>query len=296
MTSFIVKTEFLQGVGHLINVSKFSAIALSATVALSLSVSVPAFADGMPFKEKKPEPILTPLDEALKEIENKEPPVDVTAPAEPPPAPVAEKVQEKLPEPMLAPVPESRIVEVQPNTSFFGLSVGMYDPFSHGEQAASFNLEWQPGVKIAGVLQPLFGAMVTTEGSMLGYGGVGVPFKLGKRIFVMPSVAVGAYEEGNGYDLDSTLAFRFGTELAYEFDNKSRIGINAHILTNGDSLDRPDRTEIISLVYTTPLDALSGSNKEKMEEKKESNEPVSYAPRDPKPALDASPYKEQVNN
>jgi hypothetical protein len=276
------------------NVSKFSAIALSAAVALSLSASTAAFADGMPFKEKKPQPILTPLDEALKEIENKEPPVDVTKPAEPPPAPIAEKAP-KLPEPP-APVPESRIVEVQPNTSFFGLSVGMYDPFSHGEEAASFNLEWQPGVKIAGVLQPLFGAMVTTEGSLLGYGGVGVPFKLGKRVFVMPSVSVGAYEEGNGYDLDSTLAFRFGTELSYEFDNKSRLGINAHILTNGDSFDREDRTEIISLVYTTPLDVLSGNNKAKMEEKKESNEPVSYAPRDKKPALDISPYKEQVNN
>lgn len=279
----------------MIDVSKFSAIALCATVALSLSVSTVALADGMPFKEKKPQPILTPLDEALREIENKEPPVDVTKQAEPLPPPVAEKAPEKLPEPVLAPVPESRIVEVQPNTSFFGLSVGMYDPFSHGEQAASFNLEWQPGVKIAGVLQPLFGAMVTTEGSMLGYGGVGVPFKLGKRVFVMPSVAVGAYKDGGGVDLDSTLAFRFGTELAYEFDDKSRIGINAHILTNGDSLDRKDRTEIISLVYTTPFDALSGNNKAKLAEKKESGEPVSYAPRNPKPALDSAPYK-AINN
>lgn len=270
------------------NVFKFSTIVLSASVALAVSTSTLAFADGMPFKEVKPQPILTPLDQALQEIENKEPPIDVTKQEEPPPPPPPPSVEEtKAPE-LPPPVPDSRIVEVQPNTSFFGLSVGMYDPFSHSEEAASFNLEWQPGVKVAGVLQPLFGAMVTTEGSLLGYGGVGVPFHIGKRIFVMPSVAVGAYKEGNGYDLDSTLAFRLGTEVAYEFDNKSRLGINAHILTNGDSFSREDRTEIISLVYTTPLDILSGRNKAK-----EAEEAVSYAPREAEKTV---VYQEKVND
>ncbi len=267
------------------NVSKFSAIAFSATIALCLSVSAAAFADGMPYYPKKTQPNLTPLDQALEEIENKEPPVDVTKPqeAEPPVAVVP------APAPAPEPVPESRIVEVQPNTSFFGLSVGMYDPFTHGEEAVSFNLEWQPGVKIAGVLQPLFGAMATTEGSLLGYGGVGIPFHLGKRIFVMPSVAVGAYKEGAGYDLGQTLAFRIGSEIAYEFDNKSRIGLNAHILTNGDSFDRKDRTEIISLVYTTPFDALSGRNRNALTKKESEAKPASA----PGPRVE---YREQLNN
>lgn len=238
-------------------------LTLTAAVALLVSTTSIALADGMPFSEK-PAAVLTPLDQALDEIQNQAPPIEIATPEpEPQPEPEPVVVEEKKAEPELPPppVPEARVVEVQPNTSFFGLSVGMYDPFSHGQQAASFNIEWQPGVKIAGFLQPLFGAMATTEGSLLGYGGVGVPFNVGKNIFLMPSVSVGAYEEGSGYDLDRTLAFRVGTELAYQFEDKSRIGINAHVLTNGKSFNREDRTEIISLVYTTPTDILAGHNK-----------------------------------
>jgi hypothetical protein len=228
-----------------------SALLFSATALIFPSA---ALADGMPFKEAKPQPILTPLDKALEEAETKEHPLDIkpVEKVEQDPPPV-----EPAPTAEVPPVPESRTVEVQPDSSFFGLSVGMYDPFSHGEKAAAFNLEWQPGVKIAGVLQPLFGAMVTTQGSMLGYGGIGVPFNLTDHIFVMPSVAVGAYAKGRGYDLNRTLAFRIGSELAYQFDDKSRIGLNAHVISNGRSTNRDDRTEVISLVYTMPFDLMS---------------------------------------
>ena len=246
-------------------ITKNTAAVLTATVVFALSLGVltfsaSAFADGMPYK-KKPVPVLTPLDQALSDIENKQ-------------QPVALKPEEKVLEPSplaqapitapvtpIAPVPDARVVEVQPNKSFFGLSVGMYDPMSHGKQAAALTLEYQPGVRILGVLQPIFGAMATTNGAIYGYGGVGVPVRLSKRILLMPSAAVGAYHEGNGYDLDRTIAYRLGTELAYEFDNKSRLGLNAHILTNGKSFGREDRTEIISLTYTTPFDLLSGKKK-----------------------------------
>ena len=137
----------------------------------------------------------------------------------------------------------------------------MYDPFTHNANAASLNIEWQPGVKIAGVLQPLFGALATTEGSLLGYGGVGIPFHVSEHVYVMPSVALGAYHKGDGYDLNRTMAVRLGTEISYEFANKSRLGLNAHILSNGTSMSRSDRTEIIGLVYTTPVNMLSGSPK-----------------------------------
>ncbi|MEZ0225940.1 MAG: acyloxyacyl hydrolase [Alphaproteobacteria bacterium] len=226
---------------------KFAALAFSAVMLGSVAFVSVAYADGI---DKKPETPATPLDKAIDQIENKEPPVAVA-----PPAP--EPVIEQTPPP---PAPEARIVEVQENTSFFGLSIGAYD-VSHDKLAASFNLEWQPGTRIIGVLQPLFGAFVTTRGSVMGYGGIGAPFHIGKRVFVMPSFAVGAYGKGGGYDLGRTLAFRAGTELAYEFDDKSRIGLNIHAISNGESLRRKDRTEIISLVYTVPFNLLSGKPK-----------------------------------
>lgn len=233
-----------------------------------------AFADGDP-SEVKPAPAMTPLDRALDEIQNKEPPIEVAkppVPAEMQAAPAEEPVvTETAPQPPPAetqavtepppPAPLSRIVEVQPNSSFFGLSVGMYAPFSDRAKGASFGIEWQPGVKIVGFLQPLFGAFVTTRGAAMGYGGLGVPFHLGKRIVVMPSFSVGSYAHGDGRDLGQALTYRAGGEIAYEFDDKSRIGLNAHIISNGKSTSKRDNTAILGLVYTTPIDIFSGKPK-----------------------------------
>jgi hypothetical protein len=206
-----------------------------------------ARADGMP--EPTPAPTV-PVDKAVDQIQNKEPPVSVAKPPETP-APIE---QTPPPAPTPAPAPETRTVEAQPQSSFFGLSIGAYDPRHGGKDAAAFNLEWQPGVHIIGTLQPLFGAMVTTRGSLLGYAGLGVPFHLSQHVFVMPSLAVGAYEKGNGLDIGQVLAFRGGAEFAYQFDDNSRIGLNFDGVSNGDSPARvKNRFGIISLVYTTPL-------------------------------------------
>lgn len=223
---------------------KLYTLAISTAVVLLCSYMPPAFADGMPFKSQKPEPILIPMDKSLQEIQ--------------PPA------QAPVPESLVPPPPETRTVEVQSNPSFFGLSVGMYDPFTHSKKATSFNAEYQSGVRIAGVLQPIFGAMITTQGSLLGYGGIGAPFKIGEHVRMLPSIAVGAYKRGGGFDFGQSVIFRAGTELAYEFDDQSRIGLNFHVLTNGDSTGRRDRTEVIGLAYTVPLKPFTASNEQQM--------------------------------
>lgn len=235
------------------NLSLTSRIALGVFFSLALTTAIPALADGMPNEEPKPAPTI--LDKALIEIhgEATEEPVQVVkeAPAETPVIEEPQKVADEKP----APAPENRVVEVQPNSSFFGLSVGLYD-ITHGNHDPALNLEFQPGVKIAGILQPIFGAMMTNNGTVFGYAGAGVPVSITDHFFIMPSLAAGLYREGDGYDLGRNLAFRVGTEIGWQFDNKSRIGLNLHAITNGTSFDRADRTEVISVVYTTPLATL----------------------------------------
>lgn len=245
------------------------------------ALSAPAFAQGDSSTE---------LDKALEDIQNKEPPVVVESQAQPAPAAAAPTPEAEAappeqfnntPEQMNAetkapdspastppvetkippPAPLSRTVEVQPNASFFGLSIGMYAPFSEKKKGAYLNLEWQPGVKIAGIIQPIFGAFVTTNGAAMGYAGAGTPFNLGKRLFVMPSFSVGGYTHGDGRDLGQALVYRAGGELSYVFDDQSRFGINAHVISNGKSFSREDNTTMIGLVYTTPVDFLSGKPK-----------------------------------
>jgi hypothetical protein len=221
----------------------------------------------MPYQ--KPQPAATSLDKALDEIQNKEPtvteaPQQVAPQPEPMPeaaAPVVEepKVVEEPPAPPAPPppVPGTRVVVVQPDTSFFGLSVGMYNPFSH-RKGAALNLEWQPGVRIVGVIQPLFGGMVTTRGGVMGYGGLGVPIKLSEHFMFMPSLGAGAYNEGSGEDLHRTFVYRGAAELAYVFDDQSRLGLNLQLISNGRSFHPHDRSEVIGLVYTMPFNLLSG--------------------------------------
>ena len=221
---------------------KFSSFIASASLLLFCTVSAAAFADGMPFETAKPKQNLTPIDKSL----TAPPPAAAAAPA---PAPV-------LP----APVPEIRTVDVQPDTAFFGLSVGLYNSLTHSHTSTAFNAEWQPALKIVGRLQPLFGAMATTKGAMLGYAGIGVPFNLTEHVFLMPSLSIGAYKSGEDYDLHRHIVGRPGVELAYQFDDKSRLGLNFDVLSNARSLQARDRSEMVALTYTMPLNALSGGS------------------------------------
>jgi lipid A 3-O-deacylase len=206
----------------------------------------------MPFAQPKPQQILKPIDKSLEQSAAQPAPPPETA------APLAVAPQEQAP----PPAPETRVVNVQPDSSFFGLSVGVYDPLTHSDKSTAFIAEYQPGIKIAGVLQPIFGGMATTKGSILGYGGLGLPVNLTERVVLMPSVAIGLIKNnGSDFDLDRTVVERVGAELAYRFDDNSRLGLNVHALTNGRSFRAKDRTEVISLMYTMPFNVLSGDGK-----------------------------------
>jgi hypothetical protein len=236
-----------------------SSTALSRILTLSV-VSVMAFSstvyagggvDNMPGVQRE----VSPLDQVLFDTKGTadDAPIPVTAEPEQAVEPVIAEPEVVAPAEVAPPAPENREVAVQPNSAYLGLSVGLYDAVTHGMKDAAFGLELQPGFKIAGILQPIFGGFMTSQNTWMGYGGVGLPFNVTKKIRIMPSIAAGYYDEGDGYDLQKSLAFRGGAEVAYIFDNQSRLGLNAHVITNGTSMSNEDRTEVISLVYSMPL-------------------------------------------
>ncbi|MBU6474835.1 MAG: hypothetical protein KGL10_03930 [Alphaproteobacteria bacterium] len=224
--------------------ARIKALAAGTSLLLLCAVNSVAFADGMPFGVKAPQ-----ASTAIPDTP------DNTGSLSDGSAAAAAQLPKPLP-----PVPPESTVEVQPNTSFFGLSVGEYDPFRSSDHATSFNAELQPGVRVLGVLQPLFGAMATTKGSAMAYAGVGVPFHITQHVFLMPSAALGLYRAGGGYDLDRTVVGRLGAELAYQFDDKSRLGLNFDVISNGKSLQANNRTEMLALTYTRPFSLFSGAS------------------------------------
>jgi hypothetical protein len=138
--------------------------------------------------------------------------------------------------------------------SFVSGSVGIYD-IDHHEKATSFAADYRPAQKLW-IFKPHAGAFVTTERSLYGYAGLLVDIYFGRRLVLTPSTAFGLYDKGNGKDLGSVVEFRSGAELAYRFDNRSRLGIGFHHLSNAGIGDRNPGTEILSVIFSYPL----GSN------------------------------------
>lgn len=142
--------------------------------------------------------------------------------------------------------------------AFLALSVGAYD-MNDDSTAGEFRAEYRfSEANKLWIFTPFIGVMATTDKAVYGYAGLGVDIPLGQRVVLIPSAAVGAYHDGDGKDLGHTLEFRTGLELAYRFDNRSRLGIAWHHISNANLGDSNPGTESVVLTYSMPTDTLFG--------------------------------------
>jgi lipid A 3-O-deacylase len=104
------------------------------------------------------------------------------------------------------------------------------------------------------ILTPMAGGFINGDGGLYGYAGVFVDVFLGRRVVLRPSFAVGAYSDGDGKDLGGVLEFRSAIELAWRFDDRSRLGIELSHLSNAGIYDNNPGTENLTINYSVPLD------------------------------------------
>ncbi len=135
--------------------------------------------------------------------------------------------------------------------SYLTLGAGYYD-INDNQGAAEFRLEWRLK-EIFWKIHPFVGLMGTSDAAIYGYGGIAFDWKLGKFVFT-PSFAAGAYRDGDGKDLGHVVEFRSALEIAYEFENRHRLGLIFYHLSNASISDNNPGTEILSLGYSIPLD------------------------------------------
>jgi len=141
--------------------------------------------------------------------------------------------------------------------SYLSFGVGAFDAFDDDTRATQFELQFRPGLKWW-LLQPMVGASVTTDGSVYGYGGISVDINLTPYLVVRPSVAAGAYEEGDGKDLGGTLQFRSGIEVAWQFENRMRLGLEFYHRSNAGIYDDNPGEESLMLTFAAPWSLLLG--------------------------------------
>jgi len=136
--------------------------------------------------------------------------------------------------------------------SFLSLGIGAYDVFQGDDSAVDFRLEYRHGKRLW-LFKPWAGIEGTSDGAIYGMAGVLVDVFFGRRIVVTPSFGAGAYFEGDGKDLGSTIEFRSQVEIAYRFNDRSRLGVALSHISNASIGDDNPGTEIVTLYYSIPL-------------------------------------------
>jgi hypothetical protein len=140
---------------------------------------------------------------------------------------------------------------------FIALSVGYYDILHNEEPAGEARIEYRSDKKLW-IFKPFVGLMGTTDGVVHAYAGILVDIFLGRRLVLTPSFAPGLYHEGDGKDLGHVVEFRSQIELAYRFDDRSRLGISFNHISNASIGDHNPGVETLAITYAIPTSRLFG--------------------------------------
>jgi lipid A 3-O-deacylase len=134
--------------------------------------------------------------------------------------------------------------------------VGWFDVTQQDDEATQLGLEyrmtpWEYGIR------PTLGANITTDGSFYGYGGFNWDIELvNNQVYLVPNFMVGGYAQGDGKDLGSSIEFRSGIEIDYQFANASRVGVAFNHISNASIGDKNPGAETVLINYSMPVGTL----------------------------------------
>lgn len=131
------------------------------------------------------------------------------------------------------------------------LGVGGYNVL-HADKDAIFRGEYRFGTRIF-YIRPIVGVEANSAGGVYAYGGFGVNLPITDHIVVFPSGAFGYWDRGDGKNLGAHEEFRTGAEIAWRFDDASRIGVTFHHISNAGITQRNPGVEEALLQYSIPL-------------------------------------------
>ncbi|MFI4986007.1 MAG: acyloxyacyl hydrolase [Alphaproteobacteria bacterium] len=136
---------------------------------------------------------------------------------------------------------------------FLDLQLGTFD-VRHAHTFVA-DLEYRSDYKLW-VFKPIGGLLVTGRGATYLYSGFAVDIFFGNRIVVTPSEAVGVYNRGNDVNLGAVPEFRSSVAVAYRFDDRSRLGVMFHHISNAGLGRQNPGSETTLMTYSLPLDRL----------------------------------------
>jgi hypothetical protein len=152
----------------------------------------------------------------------------------------------------------SGTARAEDDPDFLTLAVGKFDIFRNREEDVELRVDYRFGNKFWLFKPFLTGAYVTNNSSFIG-AGVLVDIYLGRRFVLTPQFSP-TYWRGktSNLDLGHELEFRSRLELAYRFDDRSRIGISIDHSSNAGLGDGNPGVESVMLNYSMSMDTLKG--------------------------------------
>ena len=145
------------------------------------------------------------------------------------------------------------------NKSRLSLGGGIYNFMKHGsdgfnQSSTAYNIELFSGRKMANFIRPLIGFLGTDESAYYAYFGLSDLYFFDCKCFVLsPSLAVGAYEDGDQIRMGNTIEFRSGGDFMYRFRNNVRVGVGVFHISNAGLGYRNPGSEQIIFKYQIPF-------------------------------------------
>jgi len=133
---------------------------------------------------------------------------------------------------------------------FITIGAGAFD-FDDDMTAAELDVQIRLNNRLW-LLRPQLGVFVTDDAGYYAYAGIFTDIYFGRRWVLSPSIAVGGNSEGNGKDLGGPVEFRSAVELAYRFDDRSRLGLQFGHLSNAGLYDDNPGANFLILNYSLP--------------------------------------------
>lgn len=137
--------------------------------------------------------------------------------------------------------------------SYFDFGIGSFGsgPGHVAPDSAEGRVELRYGKKLFH-LGPALGLLANTRGGVFGYAGLYADLRIG-NVVITPLGGVGGYHRGGGEHLGGTFQFRLSLAAAYEFADRSRLGLQyGHISNAGIHDINPGDNELL-VTYSFPL-------------------------------------------
>lgn len=150
-------------------------------------------------------------------------------------------------------------LRAEDDPSFLTLSAGAFD-VGKDDTAFEGRIEYRHDAKFW-IFKPFGGVMATSDGGAYAFAGVLIDAYWGNRIVTTLSFAPGAYHEGDGKDLGHTIEFRSQFEIAWRFDDRSRLGLAISHMSNASIGDKNPGEESLTLNYSFPFGWIAGGRR-----------------------------------